>query len=65
MRYEIDTIQYGEFKDTSQHENMEGLLHDLRNIHKVRASTQIIEIRDQGKPISRTRTKVLQALALR
>lgn len=65
MRYEIDTIQYGEHRDTYRHESMESLLNDLCNIYEVRASTEIIEIRERGKPISKTRMKVLRALALR
>lgn len=65
MKYEIDTIQYSEIKDTYKHQSMGDLLRDLWNIHAVGRSTQIVEIRENGKPMSKTKIKVLKALAIR
>lgn len=64
MRYEIDTLQYGEYKDTYKHENMESLLGDLSNLKELR-TVKITEIRENGKPISKIKMKIISSLALK
>ena len=64
MRYEIDTLQYREHRDTYKHNDLESLLNDLANIETLK-SVEIIEIRENGKAISGTKAKVLRSLALK
>lgn len=63
MTYELDTIQYGEFKDTHKHKTLKSLLSDIYNIHECFQSYQITEIRKKGKPISKTRMRIFQSIA--
>ena len=62
MKYQIDTLQYGYYRDTFTHETKKDLESDLLNCAML-SSIQIVEIYEDGEPMDRTRKRVLLSIA--
>jgi len=62
MKYKVDTLQYGYYRDTYKHDTQEELEADLLNCAML-SSIRILEIWEDGEPMDRTRKRVLLSIA--
>jgi len=62
MKYKVFTRQYGEYVDMYEYDDMESLLSELLTIASLQ-TVELLDIHKNGKSLSRTKIKVLQAVA--